>query len=128
MRVLLVYNDGLVDSFDTTYDPSQEYTHSQLVTFVEEDPDEEGLFEVGIDLMPMIHTGSKELPTTRRLCKASFSSNYPHGSRPSIATVCSMVDGLQRLIVDGAIIWEGDPAPYLPDDTYADEVPETNFE
>ena len=37
MRVLLVYNDGLIDSFDTIYDPEQEYAHAQLMTFVEED-------------------------------------------------------------------------------------------
>ena len=127
MRVLLVYNDGLVDSFDTNYDPDQEYTHSELVTYVEEDADEEGRFEVGIELIPIIHTGSKELPKTRKLCSASFTSTYPHGSRPSIEMACSMIDGLSKLIVDGAVIWEGTPAPYIPDDTYAEEIPETNF-
>jgi transcription elongation GreA/GreB family factor len=41
MRVLLVYNDGLIDSFDTIYDPDQEYAHAQIMTCVEEDDEEE---------------------------------------------------------------------------------------
>ena len=105
MRVLLVYNDGLIDSFDTIYDPSQEYAHAQLMTFVEEDEEVEGRFQTGIDLVPIIHT-------------ATFTSSYPHGSRPSLKVVCSMIDGLEKLIVDGAVIWEGEPAPYISDDNY----------
>ncbi len=119
MRVLLVYNDGLIDSFDTIYDPDQEYAHAQLMTFVEEVEEEEGRFITGIDLIPIIHTHSHEQPTLRRLCTVRFSSSYPHGSRPSIPVVCSMVDGLEKLIVDGAVIWEGTPAPYIADDHYA---------
>ena len=118
MRVLLVYNDGLIDSFDTIYDPDQEYAHAQLVTFVEEDDEEEGRFRTGIDLVPIVHTRSHELPTIRRICSATFTSKYPHGSRPSIAKVCSMIDGLEKLIVNGSVIWEGDPAPYIVDDHY----------
>ena len=118
MRVLLIYNDGLIDSFDTIYDPDQEYAHAQLMTFVEEDEENEGMFTTGIDLVPIIHTHAHEQPTTRRLCTVRFSSNYPHGSRPSIPVVCSMVDGLEKLIVDGAVVWEGEPAPYIADDHY----------
>lgn len=118
MRVLLVYNDGLIDSFDTIYDPEQEYAHAQLVTFVEEDEEEEGRFKTGIDLVPIVHTHSHELPTRRRLCSATFTSSYPHGSRPSLPLVCEMIDGLEKLIVNGSIIWEGDPAPYIVDDNY----------
>ena len=118
MRVLLVYNDGLIDSFDTIYDPDQEYAHAQLMTFVEEDEENEGMFTTGIDLVPIIHTHAHEQPTSRRLCTVRFSSNYPHGSRPSIPVVCSMVDGLEKLIVDGAVVWEGEPAPYIADDHY----------
>ena len=29
-----------------------------------------------------------------------------------------MIDGLEKLIVDGAVIWEGEPAPYISDDNY----------
>ena len=36
MNVLLVYNEDLVESFDTKDDMSQEYTHARLETFVEE--------------------------------------------------------------------------------------------
>ncbi len=117
MRVLLVYNDGLIDSFDTIYDPEQEYAHAQLQTFVEE-TDEDGHFVAGIDLIPIVHTHSHERPTIRRICSASFSSDYPHGSRPSISKVCEMIDGLEKLIVNGSVIWEGDPAPYIVDDHY----------
>ena len=117
MRVLLVYNDGLIDSFDTIYDPDQEYAHAQLQTFVEE-TDEDGHFIAGIDLIPIVHTHSHERPTIRRICSASFSSDYPHGSRPSISKVCEMIDGLEKLIVNGSVIWEGDPAPYIVDDHY----------
>lgn len=118
MRVLLVYNDGLIDSFDTIYDPDQEYAHAQLVTFVEEDDEVEGRFVMGIDLVPIVHTRSHVLPTKRRLCSTTFTSNYPHGSRPSIARVCQEIDGLEKLIVNGSVIWEGDPAPYIVDDHY----------
>lgn len=118
MRVLLVYNDGLIDSFDTIYDPDQEYAHAQLMTFVEEDDETEGRFVAGIDLVPIIHRQAHEQPTIRRICSATFTSDYPHGSAPSIAKVCEMIDGLEKLIVDGSVIWEGDPAPYIADDHY----------
>jgi hypothetical protein len=29
-----------------------------------------------------------------------------------------MIDGLEKLIVNGCVIWEGDPAPYIADDHY----------
>jgi hypothetical protein len=48
MRVILLYNDGLIDSFDTIYDPDQQYAHAQLMTFVEEDEEIEGRFQCGI--------------------------------------------------------------------------------
>lgn len=118
MRVVLIYNDGLIDSFDTIYDPDQEYAHAQLMTFVEEDDEIEGRFTTGIDLVPIIHTHAHEQATIRRICTVNFTSSYPHGSRPSIAVVCSMVSGLEKLIVDGAVIWEGEPAPYIADDHY----------
>ena len=119
MRVILLYNDGLIDSFDTIYDPDQQYAHAQLMTFVEEDEEIEGRFQCGIDLVPIIHSAELEQPTIRRICSATFASEYPHGSRPSIPVVCSMIDGLEKLIVDGAVIWEGKPAPYISDDHYA---------
>ena len=118
MRVLLVSNDGLIDSYDTIYDPHQEYAHAQLMTFVEEDEEEEGRFVAGIDLVPIIHSHEHEQPTIRRICSATFSSSYPHGSAPSIPVVCGMIDGLEKLIVDGSVIWEGEPAPYIADDHY----------
>ena len=118
MRVVLIYNDGVIDSFDTIYDPEQEYAHAQLVTFVEEDDEEEGRFVTGIDLVPIIHTADHEQPTIRRLCSATFTSDYPHGSRPSIGVACSMIDGLEKLVVDGYVVWQGDPAPYIVDDNY----------
>ena len=118
MRVVLVYNDGLIDSFDTIYDPEQEYAHAQLTTFVEEDEEEEGRFVTGIDLVPIIHTADHVQPTIRRLCSATFTSDYPPGSRPSIALACSMIDGLEKLVVDGYVVWQGDPAPYIVDDNY----------
>ena len=116
MRVLLVYNDGLIDSFDTIYDPDQEYAHAQLVTFVEEDDEVEGKFLTGIDLIPIVHTHSHERPTIRRICSATFTSKYPHGSAPSIAKVCEMIDGLEKLIVSGWVIWEGGAAPSVAGD------------
>ncbi len=119
MRVLLVYNDGLVDSFDTIDDPTQYYAHAQLVTFLEESDEQEGRFECGINLIPIIRSAAHEQPAIRRICSATFTSDYPHGSRPSIRVVCSMIDGLEKLIVDGAVIWEGEPAPYISDDNYA---------
>ncbi len=121
MNVLLMYNDGLVESFDTRDDMSQEYTHARLVTFVEEG-DEDDRYEVGIDLIPVIHSKSRDLPTIRRICSATFTSSYHHGSRPSFDAVCPLISGLKRLIVDGCVIWEGEPEPYLADESYADEV------
>lgn len=124
MNVLLVYNDGLVESFDTKDDMSQEYTHAQLVTFVEEDDERDDCYEVGIDLIPIIHSNSRDLPTIRRLCHTTFISDYHHSSRPSFDAVCPMISGLKQLIVDGAVIWEGEPEPYLSDESYANETPE----
>ena len=112
MRVVLIYNDGVIDSFDTIYDPEQEYAHAQLVTFVEEDDEEEGRFVTGIDLVPIIHTADHEQPTIRRLCSATFTSDYPHGSRPSIGVACSMIDGLENVVL--ASQWQEIPGglPY----------------
>ena len=121
MHVLLVYNDGLIESFDTRDDPSQEYTHARLVTFVEEADEGEDRYEVGIDLIPVIHSKSRDLPTIRRICSATFVSDYHHSSRPSFEVVCAMISGLKQLIVDGAVIWEGSPEPYLADESYANE-------
>lgn len=124
MNVLLVYNDGLVESFDTRDDMSQEYTHAQLVTFVEEADEGEDRYEVGIDLIPVIHSKSRDLPTIRRICSTTFISEYHHSSRPSFDVVCTMITGLKQLIVDGAVIWEGNPEPYLADESYANETSE----
>ncbi len=124
MNVLLVYNDGLVESFDTKDDMTQEYTHARLSTFVEEDDEREDCYIVGIDLIPIIHSKSRDLPTIRRICSTSFISEYHHSSRPSFDAVCPMISGLKQLIVDGAIVWEGDPEPYLSDESYAQETPE----
>ncbi|MDO4538158.1 MAG: hypothetical protein Q4B54_08350 [Coriobacteriales bacterium] len=126
MHVLLMYNDGLVESFDTKDDMSQEYTHSRLVTFVEE-TDEDDRYEVGIDLIPVIHSMSRDLPTIRRVCSATFTSSYHHSSRPSFDAVCPLISGLKRLIVDGCVIWEGEPEPYLADDSYVNEVADSSI-
>ena len=67
MNVLLVFNDGQVESFDTKDDMTQEYTHARLVTFVEEDDERDDCYEVGIDLYPIIHSKSRDLPTIRRI-------------------------------------------------------------
>jgi len=124
MNVLLVYNDGLVESFDTKDDMSQEYTHASLTTFVEEADEGEDRYEVGIDLIPIIHSKSRDLPTIRRICSATFVSEYHHSSRPSFDVVCRMISGLKMLIVDGAVIWQGEPEPYLADESYENETPE----
>lgn len=124
MNVLLVYNDGLVESFDTKDDMSQEYTHARLVTFVEEDDEQEDRYIVGIDLVPIIHSNSRDLPTIRRICSASFTSSYHHASRPSFEVLCPMISGLRKLIVDGAVVWKGTPEPYLSDESYRNEMPE----
>ena len=124
MNVLLVYNDGLIESFDTKDDMSQEYTHARLVTYVEEDDEREDRYEVGIELIPVIHSKSRDLPTIRRICSTTFISDYHHSSRPSIDVVCTMISGLKQLIVDGAIVWEGNPEPYLSDESYLNETPE----
>ena len=118
MRVLLIYNDGLIDSYDTIYDPDQSYAHAQVMTFVEENVEHEGYYTCGLDLVPIIHTHSHEQPVIRRLASVDFESNHRHVSRPSIPVACSMIDGLEKLIVDGSVIWEGTPAPYMPDDNY----------
>ena len=124
MNVLLVYNDGVVESFDTKDDMSQEYTHARLSTFVEEDDEQEDRYIVGIDLVPVIHSNSRDLPTIRRICSTSFTSSYRHASRPSFEMLCPMISGLKKLIVDGAIIWEGEPEPYLSDESYKNETPD----
>lgn len=124
MNVLLVYNDGLIESFDTKDDATQEYTHAQLVTYVEEDDEREDCYEVGIELIPIIHSKSRDLPTIRRICSTTFISEYHHGSRPSLDAVCPMISGLKQVIVNGAIVWEGDPEPYLSDESYLNETPE----
>ena len=124
MNVLLVFNDGNIESFDTRDDMSQEYTHARLVTFVEEADEGEDRYEVGIELIPNIHSNSRDLPTIRRLASVSFYSEYHHSSRPSFDVVCPMISGLKMLIVDGATIWEGNPEPYLADESYENEMPE----
>ncbi|MDO4808008.1 MAG: hypothetical protein Q4A07_12280 [Coriobacteriales bacterium] len=124
MNVLLVFNDGVVESFDTKDDMTQEYSHARLSTFVEEDDEREDRYEVGIDLYPVIHSKSRDLPIIRRICSATFVSDYHHSSRPSFDVVCPMISGLKQLIVDGAVVWEGEPEPYLADESYANETPE----
>ena len=124
MNVLLVYNDGMVESFDTKDDMTQEYTHARLDTYVEEVDDREDCYEVGIDLYPVIHSKSRDLPTIRHICSTTFISDYHHSSKPSLDAVCPMITGLKKLIVNGAVIWEGEPEPYLSDEAYANETPE----
>lgn len=124
MNVLLVFNDGLIESFDTREDPTQEYTHARIDTFVEELDDRDDAYEVGIDLYPVIHSKSRDLPTIRRIASTTFISEYHHSSKPSIDAVCPMITGLKQLIVNGAVIWEGEPEPYLSDESYADEQSE----
>ncbi len=124
MNVLLVFNDGQIESFDTRDDMTQDYTHASLQTFVEEVEDRENCYEVGIDLYPIIHSKSRDLPTIRRICSTTFISDYHHSSRPSFDVVCSMITGLKQFIVDGSVIWEGEPEAYLSDESYANETPE----
>lgn len=124
MNVLLVFNDGVIESFDTKDDMTQEYSHARVSTFVEEDDEREDRYEVGIDLYPVIHSKSRDLPIIRRICSATFVSDYHHSSRPSFDVVCPMISGLKQLIVDGAVVWEGEPEPYLADESYANETPE----
>lgn len=124
MNVLLVYNDGMVESFDTKDDMTQEYTHARLDTYVEEVDDRDDCYEVGIDLYPVIHSKSRDLPTIRHICKTTFISDYHHSSKPSLDVVCPMITGLKKLIVNGAVVWEGEPEPYLSDESYANETPE----
>lgn len=124
MNVLLVFNDGLIESFDTKDDMSQEYTHARLETFVEEVDDRDDCYEVGIDLIPIIHSKSRDLPTIRRICSTTFISDYHHSSKPSFEVVCGMITGLKQFIVNGAVVWEGEPEPYLSDESYANETPE----
>ena len=124
MNVLLVYNDGLVESFDTRDDMSQEYTHASLTTFVEEADEGEDRYEIGIDLIPIIHSKSRDLPTIRRIASTTFLSDYHHSSRPSLDVVCRMISGLKMLVVNGCVIWEGEPEPYLADESYEGEVSE----
>lgn len=124
MKVLLVYNDGVIESFETKDDMTQEYSHARLSTFVEEADEGEDRYVVGIELYPIIHSKSRDLPVIRRLCSETFISDYHHSSRPSFDVVCPMISGLKQLIVDGAIVWEGEPEPYLADESYAGETPE----
>ena len=124
MNVLLVYNDGLVESFDTKDDATQEYTHARLDTFVEEVEDRDNCYEVGINLYPVIHSKSRHLPVIRRICSTTFISDYRHGSKPSLNAVCPMITGLKQLIINGAVVWEGDPEPYLSDESYEKETSE----
>ena len=127
MNVVLVYNDGLIESFDTREDATQEYTHSRLTTFVEEvdnDDDERfRRFRIGIELMPQIHSKSRDLPVTRVLCESRFESEEDHDSSPSFDVVCPLINGLRKLLVDGSVIWEGDETLYMGDDEYADITP-----
>ena len=127
MNVLLVYNDGLVESFDTREDVTQEYTHASLRTFVEEATEGEDHYEIGIDLIPAIHSKSRDLPTIRRICSTTFISDYHHSSRPSLDVVCRMISGLKMLVINGCVIWQGEPEPYLADESYADEVAEARI-
>ena len=86
MQVLLVYNDGLVESFDTREDPTQEYTHAQLVTFVEEADEGEDRYEVGIDLIPVIHSKSRDLHLGPRAQLPSLvRRGVQHDQRPQTA-------------------------------------------
>ena len=124
MNVLLVFNDGLIESFDTRDDMSQEYTHARLDTFVEEIEDRDDCYEVGIDLIPIIHSKSRDLPVMRRIASTTFISDYHHSSKPSLEAVCPMIGGLKKLIVNGCVIWEGEPEPYLSDESYENETPE----
>ncbi len=124
MNVLLVYNDGIVESFDTKDDMSQEYTHARLSTFVEEADEGHNRYEIGIDLIPIIHSKSRDLPTIRRICSTTFISDYHHSSRPSIDVVCRMITGLKQLVVNGYPVWQGEPEPYLSDESYANETSE----
>ncbi len=124
MNVLLVYNDGMVESFDTKDDMTQEYSHARLDTYVEEVDERDDCYEVGINLYPVIHSKSRDLPTIRKICSTTFISDYRHSSKPSLEAVCPMITGLKALVVNGAVIWEGEPEPYLSDESYANETPE----
>lgn len=128
MKVTLVYNDGNIDSYETAQDAFHSTTHSRLSTFVEEasadadDDDEKRTVTsiMGIELTPV--AGSQEgLPIrSRRIVEITFESDHVRHAAPSIAKVCEYVEGLEKLIVDGVLVWEGNPGIYLPDDGYDD--------
>ncbi|MDD5800383.1 MAG: hypothetical protein PUD09_07095 [Coriobacteriales bacterium] len=126
MKVTLVYNDGNIDSYETAQDSFHSTSHSKLSTFVEEssaDADEDDekrtvTMTMGIELTPV--AGIEEgLPIrARRIVELNFESDHLRHAAPSIAKVCEFTEGLQMLIVDGVVVWKGDPGVYLPDDGY----------
>lgn len=128
MKVTLVYNDGVIDSYETAQDSFHSTSHSRLSTFVEEasaDADEDDekrtvTSVMGLELTPV--AGSQEsLPIrARRLIEITFESDHVRHAAPSIAKVCEYTDGLEKLIVDGVVVWQGDPGIYLADDGYED--------
>jgi|GEM_PF-1270968 hypothetical protein len=126
MIVTLVYNDGVIDSYETAQDSFHSTSHARLSTFVEEasadastDDEERGVLNVmGLELTPVVGTDSDFPVRARRLIEIKFTSNRVHHGVPSIAKVCEHTEGLEKLIVDGSVVWEGDAGLYLADDGF----------
>lgn len=134
MKVTLVYNDGVVDSYETAQDSFHSTSHARLSTFVEEaNPDEDdedarGVQNImGIEITPVVGTDSDLPIRSRRIIEVKFISNRVHHGVPSIAKVCEHTEGLMKLAVDGVVVWEGDPGLYLADDGF-DEVDYDNVD
>ncbi|MGI6754881.1 MAG: hypothetical protein ACOX4F_02550 [Atopobiaceae bacterium] len=130
MKVTLVYNDGVIDSFETAQDSFHSTSHARLSTFVEEaNADYDGDDEkrtvtnlMGLEITPIADRTDDGYPIRpRRIVEIQFDSDHVHHAVPSVEKVCEHTDGLEKLIVDGVVVWEGDPGIYLADDAF-DEV------
>ncbi len=129
MKVTLVYADGVIDSYETARDPFQSTSHARLATFVEEasaDADEDlenrrVLNVMGLELTPIAgNDANGDQVRSKRIVENKFLSDRVHHGVPSVGKVCEHTEGLKMLIIDGAIVWQGDPGLYLADDNYDD--------
>lgn len=128
MKVTLVYNDGNIDSYETAQDSFHSTSHSRLSTFVEEtsadiDEDDEKrtvTMTMGIELTPVAGREDGLPIRARRIVEINFESDHVRHAAPSIGKVCEYIEGLETLIVDGVVVWHGEPGVYLADDGYDD--------
>ena len=126
MKVTLVFNDGVVDSYETAQDSFHSTSHARLSTFVEEasadepvDDEERRVLNImGLELTPIAGTDNDLPVRARRLVEIKFLSNRVHHGVPSISKVCEHTEGLEKLVVDGVVVWEGDAGMYLADDGF----------